>query len=178
MASSLKRFISRFRPQQAAKASAIDYITAGGYFGDQIEGLEELTKAEDFVDNFAIFCKSLIPHLNARKDSHMRDLLRRWLENYESYKANTRAIEIYIKQADTLENEDDIQHSEKLKPELDFTKNIKHQMLTTDAMIIFSLTFEKLPYKTIVLDKPYILNPRGGFSGNLPPDNFFKGDKE
>ena len=152
-------FIKKFDPDRATKEAALTYITAAGFFSNQVEGLENL-QGEDFIENFAKFCMALVPFANAKKDRYMSELLRRYLENYESYKRDVDFIKNY---KDITVNSNDGENTKSILSEVNFTINLKHQMLITDGMLVLSKTYEKLEYRTIILDKPYILGqPQSG----------------
>lgn len=154
MASRIKQFISkRFSPVESAKKAAIDYITTAGFFGDQMEGVKSLDE-DDIIDQSAKFSQAFIPFLNTRKDTHMRELLKRYLENNEQYKNVCSVIKYYEDEKTKDELDFDIK-------ELKFTKTIMHQVMINDGKIILSLTFPKIDTKTIVLDKPYIMDSGG-----------------
>ena len=175
MSQKAKSFIKRFFPERVEKQTALEYITTAGFFADQIAALSELVATEgDLVESFAKFCQTFIPFMNARKDDHMKKLLTCWLENYEMYQANLSVVAEYEARIEAGDN-----HTLKeQKGEMQSTIDLMKQMLQTDGMILYSQTFEKLPYRTIVLDKPYILQS-GGYRG--PPakqDTLFKSEPQ
>ncbi len=149
----MSSFIKRILRRNTARDASLDYITTSGFFGDQWNALDALFGSEgDFLDNFENFCKNFIPFANARKDKHMAEMMRRWLENYELLVE----IKYELKLIEHVENK------KRDKAELQFTKHQVEKILRTDAMIVLAQTFDKPEYKTIVLDKPYILGDRGG----------------
>ena len=135
--------------------AAIDYLTYYGFLQAQLEGIPE--SDDDIIEQSASFARSLIPFMNTRKDRRMLKVLVAYLEIYESYLAFKRS-------KDGLENGTNVRVSDeekesrisRLSHAIDQIKDI----LVTDAKIVQSFIYDKIDHRTVLLNKPYILEQR------------------
>ena len=171
MSERISSFLKRVQGKDIEKATALEYITTIGTLGDQIAGIPETD--EEIIEQGAKFSKALLPYLNTEKNHKNYTLLVKYLENYEEYLQG----EDLLTELKAYKKEYDVDVSA-LITGVNFTRAAIKPLLVDDGKIIISLTYKTPSYKTIVLDKPYILDPTGYRGDRLPKKTLIpkKGD--
>jgi len=144
-------FLKKFIPKEAAEASALEYITAGGFRFDQMEGIPD--SEEDILKQSPKFNRAVLPHYDTRNKPDNKKTLDRFLQNYEAYQFMQRVkarIEARIENGGSARDK----HLLKMvNNAIEVTKELE----VSEGKHIIGDTYKPLTDKTIVLNKPYIL---------------------